>query len=266
MENILQKIYEQKLLEVRNRKKTNSLTQICQKLKCQENKNLSRNFLQKLQEKTLNKQTALICEIKKGSPISGLIREDFDVTNIAKTYEKNGATCLSVLTDEKFFLSCDDFLIQARQASTLPILRKDFMIDSYQIYEAKLLGADCILLIVAMLDDSKLKELETVAIDLNLDVLVEVHNQEELQRASKLKSKLLGINNRNLKTLEVNLNTALELAKQVSANYTLIAESGIKSPQDLKLLKNAGFNCFLIGEYFMRKHDISSAMHSMLQA
>jgi len=266
MENILQKIYDQKLLEVRNRKKTKSLTQICQELKCQDNKNLSRNFLQKLQEKTQNNQTALICEIKKGSPASGLIREDFDVKNIAKTYEESGATCLSVLTDEKFFLGCDDFLIQARQASNLPILRKDFMIDAYQIYEAKLLRADCILLIAAMLDDNKLRELESIAIDLNLDVLIEVHNKEELYRANKLKSKLLGINNRNLKTLEVNLDTAIELAKQVSGNYTLVAESGIKSPQDLKLLKNAGFNCFLIGEYFMRKHDISSAVQSMLQA
>jgi indole-3-glycerol phosphate synthase len=266
MENILQKIYDQKLLEVRNRKKTKSLTQICQELKCQESKNISCNFLQQLQKKTQNNQTALICEIKKGSPALGLIREDFDVKNIAKTYEESGATCLSVLTDEKFFLGCNDFLIQARQASNLPILRKDFMIDSYQIYEAKLLGADCILLIVAMLDDNKLKELELIAIDLNLDVLIEVHNQEELQRANKLKSKLLGINNRNLKTLEVNLDTAIELAKQVSGNYTLVAESGIKSPQDLKLLKNAGFNCFLIGEYFMRKHDISSAVQSMLQA
>ena len=266
MENILKKIYEHKLLEVRNCKKTKSLTQICQELKCQESKNISRNFLQKIQKKIQDNQTALICEIKKGSPALGLIREDFDVKNIAKTYEESGATCLSVLTDEKFFLGCNEFLIQARQASNLPILRKDFMIDNYQIYEAKLLGADCILLIVAMLDDNKLKELETIAIDLNLDVIIEVHNQEELERATKLNSKLIGINNRNLKTLEVNLNNALELAKQVSGTYTLIAESGIKSPQDLKLLKNAGFNCFLIGEYFMRKHDISSAVQSMLQA
>ncbi len=266
MENILQKIYNQKLLEVRERKKIKSLTQICAELKCQNQKNNSRNFLEKLQEKSQKNQIALICEIKKGSPASGLIREDFDVVEIAKTYEKFGATCLSVLTDEKFFLGCDDFLVQACNASTLPILRKDFMVDAYQIYEAKLFGADCILLIVAMLDDNKLKELETIAIDLGLDVLIEVHNQEELERSIKLNSKLLGINSRNLKTLEVNLNNALELAKQVDGKYTLVAESGIKSPEDLKLLKNSGFNCFLIGEYFMRKHDISSAMQSMLQA
>ena len=265
MENILEKIYQQKLLEVRDRKKKTSLTQICSQLKCLENKNISRNFLQNLQQKSQNNHTALICEIKKGSPALGLIRSDFDVKNIAQTYQNSGATCLSVLTDEKFFFSNDDFLIQARQVSTLPILRKDFMVDGYQIYEAKLLGADCILLIVAMLDDNKLQELERIAIDLQLDVLVEVHNHEELQRASKLQSKLLGINSRNLKTLEVNLATALELAKQVNNSYTLVAESGIKSPADLKLLKNSGFNCFLIGEYFMRKHDISSAVQSMLQ-
>jgi indole-3-glycerol phosphate synthase len=140
------------------------------------------------------------------------------------------------------------------------------MVDPYQIYEAKMLGADCILLIVAMLDDAKLQELEQVAIELNLSVLIEVHNQEELLRASKLKSKLLGINSRNLKTLEVNLQNILELAKQVDKSYTLVAESGINSPADLKKLKQAGINCFLIGEYFMRQNQLAQAVKSMLEA
>lgn len=266
MPNILQEIYQHKLIEVRNRKKIKDLRQICQELKCLEKTASNRNFYQQLQQKNLQQETALICEIKKGSPAKGLIRKDFDVIKIAQEYQSANATCLSVLTDEKFFYSNDQFLIQARTASTLPILRKDFMVDPYQIYEAKMLGADCILLIVAMLDDAKLQELEQVAIELNLSVLIEVHNQEELLRASKLKSKLLGINSRNLKTLEVNLQNILELAKQVDKSYTIIAESGINSPADLKTLKQAGINCFLIGEYFMRQNQLAAAVKSMLEA
>lgn len=266
MANILHEIYQHKLVEVRNRKKIKDLRQICQELKCLEKTPANRNFYQQLQRKNLNQETALICEIKKGSPAKGLIREDFDAIKIAQQYQNANATCLSVLTDQKFFYSTNQFLIQARSASTLPILRKDFMVDPYQIYEAKMLGADCILLIVAMLDDAKLQELEQVAIDLNLSVLVEVHDQEELLRANKLKSKLLGINSRNLKTLEVNLQNIIELAKQVDKSYTLVAESGINSPADLKKLKQAGINCFLIGEYFMRQNNIAQAVKSMLEA
>ncbi|MFM7620769.1 MAG: indole-3-glycerol phosphate synthase TrpC [Alphaproteobacteria bacterium] len=266
MANILHEIYQHKLVEVRNRKKIKDLRQICQELKCLEKTPANRNFYQQLQHKNLNQETALICEIKKGSPAKGLIREDFDAIKIAQQYQNANATCLSVLTDQKFFYSTDQFLIQARSASTLPILRKDFMVDPYQIYEAKMLGADCILLIVAMLDDAKLQELEQVAIDLNLSVLVEVHDQEELLRANKLKSKLLGINSRNLKTLEVNLQNIIELAKQVDKSYTLVAESGINSLADLKKLKQAGINCFLIGEYFMRQNNIAQAVKSMLEA
>lgn len=266
MANILHEIYQHKLVEVRNRKKIKDLRQICQELKCLEKTPANRNFYQQLQRKNLNQETALICEIKKGSPAKGLIREDFDAIKIAQQYQNANATCLSVLTDQKFFYSTDQFLIQARSASTLPILRKDFMVDPYQIYEAKMLGADCILLIVAMLDDAKLQELEQVAIDLNLSVLVEVHDQEELLRANKLKSKLLGINSRNLKTLEVNLQNIIELAKQVDKSYTLVAESGINSLADLKKLKQAGINCFLIGEYFMRQNNIAQAVKSMLEA
>jgi indole-3-glycerol phosphate synthase len=265
MENILEKIYQHKLIEVRNCKKELDLKQICKQLKCQDQSNDSINFLEALQQKTQKKQTALICEIKKASPSKGIIRNDFDVSKIAKIYQQHQATCLSVLTDQKFFLGSNQDLIEARKSSNLPILRKDFMVDGYQIYQAKLLQANCILLIVAMLDDQKLQELEQIAIDLNLSVLIEVHNQQELQRASKLQSKLIGINNRNLKTMEVNINNSIELANQVDDSYTLVCESGIKSAEDLKLLKNHGFNCFLIGEYFMSKSDIGLAIDQLLE-
>lgn len=261
MNNILAEIYQHKLIEVRNRKKVLSVQEICAQTKCQD---LKYDFFSALREKNLRGETALICEIKKGSPSAGLIRADFNVSEIAQTYEKSGATCLSVLTDEKYFLSQNSFLSEARAVSNLPILRKDFIVDSYQIYEAKMLGANCVLLIVAMLDDSKLYELEKVAFDIGLSVLVEIHDESELNRALKLKSKLIGINNRNLKTLKVDLKTSLTLAKNIPNDYVLVSESGIKSAQDIKTLKEAGINCFLIGEHFMRQADISQAVSEFL--
>jgi len=261
MKNILDNIYEHKLIEVRNRKKITSLTEICAKIKCC---NKPYDFFLTLKNKNNKGETALICEIKRGSPSAGLIRQNFDIIEIAQSYQRAGASCLSVLTDEKFFLSNNNFLEKARSVVNIPILRKDFIVDAYQIYEARMLGADCILLIVAMLDDSKLQELEKIALDLGLSVLIEVHNQEELSRALKLKSRLIGINNRNLKTLEVNLQNSLDLVNQVPKDYVLVAESGIKSPADIKILKQFGINCFLIGEYFMRQENIENAVKSML--
>lgn len=257
MKNILNEIYQHKLIEVRNRKKILSVAEICAQTKCMEK---PKNFFAALKKKDDKNEVALICEIKKASPSHGLIREDFDAVEIAKAYEKGGASCLSILTDEKYFQGKNEYLQAVRNVSSLPILRKDFIVDTYQIYEAKMLGADCILLIVAMLDDAKLKELEQCAIDAGLSVLIEVHSESELQRASKLKSKLLGINNRDLKTLEVKLETSLELADMVPNDFVLVSESGIKSSVDIELLQQAGINCFLIGEHFMRQKDITKSV------
>ena len=262
MKNILEEIYQHKLVEVRNKKKVLSLQEICSQLKCSEKK--PKDFFAALKAKDDNGETALICEIKKASPSRGIIREDFDAVEIAKIYQESGATCLSILTDEKYFLGSDEYLAKVRQVVDLPLLRKEFIVDSYQIYEAKLLGADCILLIVAMLDDEKLHELEDCAISLGLSVLIEVHNEEELRRALKMKSKLIGINNRDLKTLKVDLQISLNLAELVPVDYVLVGESGIKDISDILLLKEAGINCFLIGEYFMSQKNIAAAVSAFL--
>jgi indole-3-glycerol phosphate synthase len=262
MKNILEEIYQHKLVEVRECKKKLSVPEICARLKCLEPS--PKNFFKSLKEKNDRAEVALICEIKKASPSHGLIRQDFNHLEIAAAYQKAGATCLSILTDEKYFMGKNQYLEEVSAISNLPTLRKDFMVDTYQIYEAKMLGANCILLIVAMLNDAKLLELEQCAFDLGLSVLIEVHNEEELQRAAKLKSKLLGINNRDLKTLKVDLQTSLFLAEKVPSDYVLISESGIKDALDIDLLQQAGINCFLIGEHFMRQKDIVKAVQDIL--
>lgn len=261
MKNILEEIYQCKLIEVRNRKKDISVSEICAQTKCNKD---PLDFFSALAQKHKNNEIGLIAEIKKASPSNGLIREDFNHIEIAKSYAEAGASCLSILTDEKYFMGKSDYLREVREISNLPILRKDFMVDTYQIYEAKMLGADCILLIVAMLDDAKLKELEQCAVDSGLSVLIETHNEEEIQRASKLKSKLIGINNRNLKTLKVDLQTSLDLASQVPNDYILISESGIKTSQDIKTLQQQQINCFLIGEHFMRQKNIVEAVRNVI--
>ncbi len=262
MKNILSEIYQHKLVEVRNRKKEISVQEICAKTKCSERR--IRDFFQALKTKNDKVEIGLIAEIKKASPSHGLIREDFNHIEIAKTYIDGGASCLSILTDEKYFQGKNQYLQEISAFSTIPILRKDFMVDTYQIYEAKMLGADCILLIVAMLDDEKLRELEQCAFDIGLSVLIEIHNEEELQRAYKLKSKLLGINNRDLKTLEVDIKTSLDLSVQIPTDYILVSESGIKDKLDIELLQQAGINCFLIGESLMRQKDIAVALRQIL--
>ncbi len=262
MKNILEEIYQHKLIEVREAKKHVRLEEICKKIKCTENK--PKDFMLALQNKVALGQNALICEIKKASPSKGIIRENFNAVEIAQSYENAGAACLSVLTDKKYFMGDDEYLVQARANTDLPILRKDFIVDIYQIYEAKMLGADCILLIVAMLDDYKLQELEQCAFDIGLAALIEVHNEEEMQRALQMKSKLIGINNRDLKTLKVDLNNSLKLAPLVPSTHILVGESGIKTCEDINLLKSANINCFLIGEHFMSQQDIISAVKGLL--
>ena len=210
-------------------------------------------------------QTAVIAEIKKASPSKGVIREDFDPVEIARSYESHGATCLSVLTDRDYFHGSPDFLVAARSATTLPTLRKDFMVDPYQIYEARCMGADCILLIVAALGQQQMLELADTAASVGLDILVESHSQEELTRALEVKTKLIGINNRNLKTFETSLNVTLDLLSEIPAGRTVITESGIHTDQDVLRMKEAGVSSFLVGEAFMRQIDPGVALSTLFK-
>lgn len=228
-----------------------------------ENASPVRGFINALRIKE-GDNTAIIAEVKKASPSKGVIRDDFDAPNIAKIYESNGATCLSVLTDEPYFQGHDDYFKAVREVSTLPMLRKDFMIDPYQIYESRALGADCILLIMACLEDGLAKDLYALATELGMDTLFEVHDGEELDRALALHPKMLGVNNRNLKTLDVDLQTGLDLAKKIPDGILKVAESGISQPPEITKFKQAGYNAFLIGESFMRKDDIGNALQKLL--
>lgn len=216
---------------------------------------VTRGFVAAVRARIATGQAAVICEAKKASPSKGVLRADFDPVAIARGYERNGATCLSILTDVDFFQGADEHLLQARAACALPVLRKDFTIDPYQLYEARALGADCILLIVAALEDKPLRELSQLAQALGLDVLVEVHNAEELERALPLETALIGINNRDLRTFETRLDTTLRLLPMIPKDRTVVTESGILVPEDVALMRKNEVHAFLVGEAFMRSED-----------
>jgi indole-3-glycerol phosphate synthase len=225
-----------------------------------ESRVLTRDFVGALRAKIAAGRPAVIAEIKKASPSKGVIREDFIPADIAQSYAEYGAACLSVLTDQQFFQGSVDCLKQARASCQLPVLRKDFMVDPYQIYESRAMGADCILLIAACLDDAQMKEMEAIARNLDMAVLVEVHDGSELERALKLKTPLIGINNRNLKTFEVSLDTTLSLRGQIPAERLLVTESGIQTRDDVLRMGAAGVNACLVGEVFMRVPEPGEAL------
>jgi indole-3-glycerol phosphate synthase len=223
----------------------------------------TRDFVGALRAKIAAGQPAVIAEIKKASPSKGVLREDFIPADIAQAYAECGAACLSVLTDKQFFQGSIDYLKQARASCGLPVLRKDFIIDAYQVYESRVMGADCILLIAACLDDAQMKSLEALAMSLDMAVLVEVHDEAELDRALKLKTPLIGINNRNLNTFEVSLDATLNLRGKVPADRLLVTESGITTPEDVQRLRDAKVNAFLVGEAFMRADDPGGALQQL---
>ena len=222
-----------------------------------------RGFEQALRAKLAASHAAVIAEVKKASPSKGVLREHFVPADIAASYAQHGAACLSVLTDVQYFQGAPEFLVQARAACSLPVLRKDFMVDAYQVFEAGAWGADCILLIAAALDNAQMQDLEAQALGLGLDVLVEVHDAPEFERALRLKTALLGINNRNLRTFEVSLQTTLDLLRDIPANKLVITESGILARADVELLRNANVHSFLVGEAFMRAPDPGAALAAL---
>jgi indole-3-glycerol phosphate synthase len=263
MSDILNRIVEVKIDEVAAARKKRSLASQREEA---ESRSDVRGFEAALRAKIAAGQSGVIAEIKKASPSKGVIRADFRPAAIAESYARHGAACLSVLTDERFFQGSIAYLQQAREACELPVLRKDFVIDEYQVFEARAMGADCILLIAACLDDAQMADLEAVARHLKLDVLVEVHDGAELDRALKLKTPLLGINNRNLRSFEVTLETSLGLLPRVPADRLLVTESGILGPADVQKMREADVNAFLVGEAFMRAPDPGLALAALFSS
>lgn len=258
--DILKRILTVKRREVATRSAQVPLLELQEKASQQ---SAPRGFIAALHEKQQLGLPGVIAEIKKASPSKGVIREHFDPAEIARSYAAGGAACLSVLTDSEFFQGSEQHLIEARDSCTLPVIRKDFILDPYQITEARAIGADCILLIVAALDDQQLASLYNTATDNYLDVLVEVHDAQELQRALALGLKLVGINNRDLRTFSVSLDTTLNLLSSIPSDVTVVTESGILTSADVKLMRNKGVNTFLVGEAFMKTPDPGKTLQSL---
>ncbi len=254
---VLRKIIARKWEEIAERKQHTSLADLQQRILHQDQ---ARGFVQAITDKIAAGKSGVIAEIKKASPSKGVIREHFAPGDIARSYEKGGAACLSVLTDVDFFQGADEYLQQARAATNLPAIRKDFLVDEYQIYEARAIGADCVLLIAAALDAQKLKALNLLAHELGMDVLVEVHDDKELDIALELPNKLIGINNRNLHTFEVTLDTTYKLLDKIGNERIVVTESGILSPADVQAMRSKNVNAFLVGEAFMRAEDPGVAL------
>lgn len=256
--NTLEKICETKREHVRHKKYNKSLDDLRYET---EDMPLPSGFLSALKR---NSGPSVIAEVKKASPSKGVIRENFNPAEIAEIYEQNGASCVSVLTDEPYFQGNDTYLIDVKNAVNIPILRKDFMIDPYQIYESRALGADCILLIMAALDDALARELYEISISLDLDVLIEVHNLHELERSLRLNPMMMGVNNRNLKTLDVDVNTSYDLLMHIPDGCFKISESGISDHDTLSKLYNSGYKGFLVGESLMKQDDIGLSLLNLM--
>ena len=250
--DILKKIIARKHEEIAERSQKVSLAEM---IECAAAADPCRGFVDAMKNKIAAGQSAVIAEIKKASPSKGVMREYFVPAEIAVSYEKGGAACLSILTDKDFFQGSEEYLQQARAACSLPVIRKDFIIDPYQVYEARAINADCILLIVAALEDEQMKALADLATQLGMDVLVEVHDAEELARALPLNLPLVGINNRNLRTFEVSLQTTLDMLVSIPDDRIVVTESAIHSVDDVKLMREHAVNAFLVGEAFMRAED-----------
>ncbi len=259
---VLRKIIARKWEEIAARKAAVSLADL--KVRAADQAPV-RGFVRALENKIAQGKAGVIAEIKKASPSKGVIREHFVPDEIARSYEQGGAACLSVLTDVDFFQGADAYLQQARAAVSLPVIRKDFLVDEYHIYEARALGADCVLLIVAALEPAKLKELNALALALGLDVLVEVHDERELAVALELPNKLIGINNRNLHTFEVSLDTTYRLLDQIGPERLVVTESGILAPADVSAMRSHQVHAFLVGEAFMRAEEPGRALAEFFQ-
>jgi indole-3-glycerol phosphate synthase len=261
MDDVLARICTDKRTEVERRKRARPLEAVATDAR---RASPPRGFRAALERTAAAGTPALIAEIKKASPSRGLIRADFEPRSLARAYAAGGAACLSVLTDEPYFQGRDEYLELARSAVSLPVLRKDFMLDPYQVFEARAIGADCILLIMAALEDAEAAELESLAFDLGMDVLVEVHDAAEMARALRLGSKLIGVNNRNLKTLQVDLAVTEQLAPMVPKDRILVAESGLYATADLERMHRVGASVFLVGESLMRQADVTDATRALL--
>ena len=261
MSNVLDQICREKLRHIAERKAAFPMGDLAAQAARQ---SAPRGFHAALRDAVARGRTGLIAEIKKASPSGGLIRADFDPPALARAYAAGGAACLSVLTDTPYFQGEDAFLTAAREAVALPVLRKDFMLDPYQVTEARAVGADCILLIMAAVEDDQAAELEMAAIELGMDVLVESHNASELARALRLNSHLIGINNRDLTTLTVDLGTTEALAATIPPDYTIVSESGLATAEDIARAGGAGAHCVLVGESLMRHDDVRAATAALL--